>query len=56
MWEDQLTGGSASSGHIVLGGMRKPVEQGMESTPVSNVPPWLLLQLLPPGSRFEFLP
>ena len=40
----------AISGLMVLGSIRKLVEQAMGSKPVSSIPPWLLHQLLPPGS------
>ena len=35
---------------VVLGSIRKPAEQARGSNPVSSIPPWLLHQLLPPGS------
>lgn len=42
--------GSAAPGQVVLGCIRKQTEQTTESKPVSNSPPWLLLQFLPAGS------
>lgn len=46
--------GSVTLGHVVLGCVRKQINS--ESKPVSGVPSWPLLQLLPPGSFLEFLP
>jgi hypothetical protein len=40
--------GGAISGLIVLGSIRKQAEQGGESKPVRNIPPWPLHQLLLP--------
>jgi hypothetical protein len=33
---------------VVLGSIRKQVEQARESKPISNIPPWPLHQLLLP--------
>lgn len=41
---------SAAPGQVVLGWIRKQTEQTTESKPVSNTPPWPLLQFLPAGS------
>jgi hypothetical protein len=38
------------SGLVVLSSIRKQAEQAKGSKPVSNIPPWPLHQLLPPGS------
>jgi hypothetical protein len=38
--------GSAISGLVVLGSIRKQAEQARGSKPVKNIPPWLLHQLL----------
>lgn len=40
---------------VVLGCIRKQTEQAMKQKPVSNIPPWSLLQFLRPGSTHEFL-
>ena len=40
---------------VVLGSIRKQAEQARVSKPVSNIPPWSLHQLLPPGSWRPFL-
>jgi hypothetical protein len=49
-------GGGSRSLWLVLGSIRKQAEQAMRSKPVSSTPPWLLHQLLPPGScPIEFL-
>jgi hypothetical protein len=34
---------------VILGSIRKQVEQAMRSKPVSSTPPWPLHQLLPLG-------
>jgi hypothetical protein len=41
--------GGAIPGLVVLGSIRKQVEQARGSNPVSSIPPWSLHQLLPPG-------
>lgn len=46
----------AIPGEVVLDSRRKLDEQATGSNPVSNVSPQLLLQFLPLGSGFEFLP
>jgi hypothetical protein len=38
--------GGAIPGLGVLGSIRKQVEQARRNKPVSNIPPWLLHQLL----------
>ena len=50
----QLNVFSATPGLSVLGALRKQAEQAMMSKPVSSIPPWPLLQLLPPGSCPDF--
>jgi hypothetical protein len=40
--------GGAIPGLVVLGSIRKQVEQARGSKPVSNIPPWPLHQLLLP--------
>ena len=42
--------GGAISGMVVLDFVRNQAEQAMGSKLVSDTPPWLLHQLLPPGS------
>jgi len=42
--------GGTIPGLVVLGSIRKQVEQVRESKPVSNIPPWPLHHLLPPSS------
>uniref|UniRef100_A0A8I6GF30 Spire-type actin nucleation factor 2 n=1 Tax=Rattus norvegicus TaxID=10116 RepID=A0A8I6GF30_RAT len=42
--------GGAVPGLVVLGSIRGQAEQARGSKPVSNIPPWPLHQLLPPGS------
>lgn len=51
----KITVGGANPGLIVLGAIRKQVEQAMRSKPVSSIPPQPLQQLQPPGSRPDFL-
>jgi hypothetical protein len=48
--EDQVVGMSVIDVGLVLGSIRKPTEQAMRRKSVSSTPPWLLYQLLPPGS------
>jgi hypothetical protein len=45
--ERPLVGGTIS-GLVVLGSIRKQVEQARGSKPVKNIPPWPLHQLLLP--------
>jgi hypothetical protein len=40
--------GGVISGLVVLGSIREQTEQARGSKPVSNIPPWLLHQLLLP--------
>ena len=40
--------GGAIPGLVVLGSIREQAEQAWGSKPVSNIPPWPLLQLLLP--------
>ena len=40
-----LVGGD-TPGLVVIGSIRKPVKQARGTKPVSNIPPWLLHQLL----------
>jgi hypothetical protein len=48
--------GGPTPGLLVLGSIRKQVEQAMKSKPVSSALPWPLHQLLPSGPCvFEFL-
>jgi hypothetical protein len=47
--------GGAFPGLVVLGSLRKQVEQARRSKPVSNIPPWPLHQLLLPDLlEFQF--
>lgn len=39
--------GGAIPGQVVLGAITKQAEHAMKGEPVSSVPPWLLLELLP---------
>lgn len=47
---------SDTSKQVVLGGIRRQDEQGIEKKPVSKILPWLLLQFLPAGFCLELLP
>lgn len=38
--------GGATPGQVVLGSIKKQVEQARKSKPVGSTPPWLLHQLL----------
>lgn len=40
----------ATPGQVVLGYIRNQVEQPSERKAVSNIPPWPLIEFLPPGS------
>ena len=53
---DQPIVGGTISGLVVLGSIRKQAEQVRGSKPVSNIPPWPLHQLLPPGSCPVWVP
>jgi hypothetical protein len=48
--------GDAIPGLLVLGSVKKQTEQARGSNPVSSIPPWLLCQLLPPGSYPVWVP
>lgn len=43
------SGDDAITGILLLGSIRKPIEQTMRTKPVSSIPAWPLHQLLPPG-------
>jgi hypothetical protein len=47
--------GGAISGQVILGAIRKQVEQITRSKPVSSIPPWPLSQILPSSSCLEIL-
>lgn len=55
-WKAQSTVVSATLEHIVLSCIRKQTEQVIRNKLVSSVLSWPLLQFLPLGSCFEFLP
>ena len=45
----------AIPGQVFLDSIRKQAEQAIRSKPVSSIPPWLLIQLLPPDACPDFL-
>lgn len=53
LW-DMSVGRRATPDQVGLGCISP--EKAMQGKPVSSVPPWSLLQVLPPGSSLEFLP
>lgn len=52
----QTTVGGPAPEQFVLGCIKSQAKRVRESKAASSTPPWLLLQLLPPGSSCEFLP
>jgi hypothetical protein len=53
IWEGLTLCGWYQHEKVILGSVRKQTEQAVRSKAVSSVPPWPLLQFLPPSSCLE---
>jgi hypothetical protein len=56
MQEGHCTVSGVTPRQVVLEHVIKEAEQGMRSKPLNNIPSWLQLKFLPPGSCLEILP